>query len=191
MPKKNQNKDPIKNLQVCVWISLFLASIACGSVFFIFSSSDVPSMCISKELRLENTKVFKENLASRREMGRVEKELGNTVEELLKLKIARLNKKNIASEKVMAEAIEANTFEISALYVRISKLQQLIFDNPEGTVRLPIVEKELELCKERIDYLNDKIDRLSQIGTWAFGLLLVTLLSYIGLNNRVNTKWKN
>jgi hypothetical protein len=83
---------------------------------------------------------------------------------------------------------EKQQIEIVAFASRIDKLEEelrsfktLLFDNPEATVTIPLIRKDIETIKKDNDRLRDELIRVSGFTKWFIGIMITMSIGLFGL----------
>jgi F0F1-type ATP synthase membrane subunit c/vacuolar-type H+-ATPase subunit K len=83
---------------------------------------------------------------------------------------------------------EGQAVESRVLTERMNKLEQdmrglreLLFDNPEATVTIPLMKKDVESLARENDVLRRELDRQSGSTKWFLGILITLSVGLLGL----------
>jgi len=87
-----------------------------------------------------------------------------------------------------AEMARIGDFEIGSLAARLDQLEsdlkgfkRLLFDNPEATVTIPLIKKDIESLKEDNKRLREEIVRMSGFTKWFIGIMITMSIGLFGL----------
>ena len=92
---------------------------------------------------------------------------------------------------------EAVAIQSGLINTRIDKLAQdmrslreLLFDNPEATVTIPLMKKDIDALAKENEALRSELDRQSTFTRWFLGILITMSIGLFGLTISILLKGK-
>jgi hypothetical protein len=83
---------------------------------------------------------------------------------------------------------EKQAIEIGSLSTRIEKvesnlqgLRKLLFDNPEATVTIPLIKKDIESLSRDNENLRRELERISGFTKWFIGIMITMSIGLLGI----------
>jgi len=83
-----------------------------------------------------------------------------------------------ASEKVESQVFHTR---IEKVEQDLRNLRELLFDNPEASVTIPLMKKDIEALNKENDALRKELDRQSTSTKWFLGILITMSIGLFGL----------
>ena len=82
-----------------------------------------------------------------------------------------------------SQSVESRVFgeRLSKLEQEIRSLRELLFDNPEATVTIPLIKKDVESLARENEALRRELDRQSSSTRWFLGILITLSVGLLGL----------
>ena len=150
------------------YIATFLSVLGISVLTYYFASS------IFSSSSSENEKIQKENI-----------ELTNRIKELQ-------NRLRIADTSITVQT--PNEERIIALENKIETLNNIIIENPEKSLTIPLMNKDIENIRKdndlQIELIKDKVETVIDLNKWILGLIFSLLITIV-ISNLPKGKTKN
>ncbi len=77
------------------------------------------------------------------------------------------------------KAVEKLSREIENTKLNLRSLKEMITENPEKALSLPLIKKDIEQLKEENKALKNELDRVFDFNKWFIGIIVTILLALI------------
>ena len=104
----------------------------------------------------------------------MEKELGNAIQ------VASV--KTLENYEIAFKKIPVVESEISKLRKELKGLKEVIVGNPDATLTLGAIKKDIETLKKSDDRMYQDLNNYATLGMWIIGILITVSLALFGFS---------
>ena len=90
--------------------------------------------------------------------------------------------------RITESVISRSDFGVDSLGVRVDKLEsglkelkELLFGNPEVSVTIPLIKRDIESLKEYNERLREEMGRMNDFTKWFIGIMITMSIGLFGL----------
>lgn len=86
-------------------------------------------------------------------------------------------------EKAQERTTEINKLDsrIGSIEEDLTGLKNLLFDDPEKVVTIPLIKKDIDFLKEDLNNLRSEFDRMSGLAKWLISIMITMSVGLLGL----------
>lgn len=105
-----------------------------------------------------------------------------TIEDKIKLenKLDEINQ-NMSSKNSSDVNLPHTTKDVQSMKIEFAELKKLVVENPEKTLSLPLIKKDIQQLQQEIKTLRDEINRVFDLSKWFIGTLIAMAIGLLGI----------